>query len=422
MLTHEENDTLTKVGPDSPMGQLMRRYWVPALLSDELEADGAPVRVKLLGEKLVAFRATNGRVGLLSEFCAHRSSSLWLGRNEENGLRCVFHGWKYDVQGQCVDMMNEPEEFDFKAKIKAVSYPVLELAGLVWAYMGPRDRQPPPPKFDWTQAPADQRHVNKTWQECNWLQGLEGGLDTSHAPIMHRQIAASTDLPGVKQGMTFLKGKAPKLEVDETDYGYAYYGIRELEEGTQHVRGYHFVMPFTQVRQDPFTTGDVVAGHMWVPMDDDNCMVYNWEYSPTGVGMEDQALVAKILGTGPGEMMPNARKVRNKDNDYLIDREAQKSETFTGIFGINTQDHAVQESMGPIADRSIEHLGPADRAIIVMRKILLQGVKVAQDGGDPAGTGTSYYNVIAADTVLPAAANYRQELRSRMYSKASTTL
>ncbi|MEE8519386.1 MAG: Rieske 2Fe-2S domain-containing protein [Dehalococcoidia bacterium] len=418
MLTPEENDTLTKVGPGTAMGELMRRYWVPALLSEELEADGAPVRVKLLGERLVAFRATGGRVGLLSEFCAHRSTSLWLGRNEEGGLRCVFHGWKYDVDGQCVDMMNEPQEFDFKAKIKTVSYPTEELGGVVWAYMGPNDRQPSPPKFDWTQAPADQRHVNKTWEECNWLQGLEGGLDTSHAPILHRQITTNTDLPGVRKGAAMLRGKAPKVEVDETDYGYAYYGVRELEEGKVHVRGYHFVMPFTQVRQDPFTEGDVVAGHMWVPMDDDNCMVYNWEYSPTATGMEDQELVARILGTGPGEMTPEFRKARNKDNDYLIDRDVQRNETFTGIWGVNTQDHAVQESMGPVSDRSIEHLGPADKAIIVMRKQLFQGVRVLQDGGDPAGTGASYYHLVAADRVLPADVDYREELRSRMYQTA----
>jgi phthalate 4,5-dioxygenase oxygenase subunit len=415
MLSQEENDTLTRVGPGTPMGDLMRRYWVPALLSWEIEADGAPSRLRLLGERLIAFRDTSGRVGILAEQCPHRGASLWLGRNEEDGLRCVYHGWKFDVSGQCTNMMNEPEQFDFAHKVLAVSYPVHEVAGVVWAYMGPPEKQPPPPLFAWTQAPERHRHVNKTWEECNWLQALEGGLDTSHAPIMHRRITDDTELPGVSLSVPFLRGRAPTLEVDETDYGYSYYGVRELDGGQKHVRGYHFIMPFTQIRQEPFTDGDIVAGHIWVPMDDTNCMVYNWEYTPTGTGMEDQEVVAKIMGTGPGEQTDDFRKVRNGENDYLIDRRIQKTETFTGIFGVNTQDHAVQESMGPIYDRSAEHLGPADRAVIVMRRQLLQGVKVVQDGGDPAGTGSSYYHVVAADRVMPAEADFRQDLRSAMF-------
>jgi phthalate 4,5-dioxygenase oxygenase subunit len=281
--------------------------------------------------------------------------------------------------------------------------------------MGPPEKQPPPPLFAWTQAPEQHRHVNKTREECNWLQALEGGLDTSHAPIMHRRITDNTELPGVSLSAPFLRGRAPTLEVDETDYGYSYYGVRELDGGQKHVRGYHFIMPFTQIRQEPFTDGDIVAGHIWVPMDDTNCMVYNWEYTPSGTGMEDQEVVAKIMGTGPGEQTDDFRKVRNGENDYLIDRRIQKRETFTGIFGVNTQDHAVQESMGPIYDRSAEHLGPADKAVIVMRKQLLQGVKIVQDGGDPPGTGSSYYHVVAADRVMPAGADFRQGLRSAMF-------
>ena len=415
MLSQEENDTLTRVGPGTPMGDLMRRYWVPALLSSEIEADGAPLRVLLLGERLVAFRDTSGRVGILFEQCPHRGASLWLGRNEEDGLRCVYHGWKFDVSGQCVNMMNEPEQFDFAHKVLAVSYPVHEVAGVVWAYLGPADKRPPPPLFAWTQVREEHRHVNKTWEECNWLQALEGGLDTSHAPIMHRRITEDTELPGVSLSAPFLRGRAPTLEVDETDYGYSYYGVRELDGDQKHVRGYHFVMPFTQIRQEPFTDGDIVAGHIWVPMDDTNCMVYNWEYTPKGTGMEDPEVVAKIMGTGPGEQTDDFRKVRNLKNDYLIDRHIQKTETFTGIFGVNTQDHAVQESMGPIYDRSAEHLGPADKAVIVMRRLLLQATKVVQDGGEPMGIGESYYNVVAADRVMPADADFRRELRDAMF-------
>ena len=415
MLTQRENETVTRVGPGTPMGTLMRRYWVPVGMSWEVEPDGAPLRVRLLGEKLLAFRDTSGRVGLLSEFCPHRGASLFFGRNEEDGLRCVYHGWKYDHTGQCVHQLNEPADADFSHKVKAPSYATVELGGLIWTYMGPAGRQPPLPRFAWTQAPAEQRHVNKTWEECNWLQAMEGGLDTSHAPILHRRLTEETDLPGVSPSVPFARGKAPRLEVDETGYGYAYYGIRELENDRLHVRGYHFVMPFTQVRHEPFTQGNIVAGHMWVPMDDHNTMVYNWEYAPDGQGMEDQEKVARILGTGLGEQNADFRKVRNLTNDYLVDRDAQKRHTFTGIFGVNTQDHALQESMGPIVDRSIEHLGPADRAIITMRRILMRAVQIAGDGGDPIGTDASYYNAVAVDRVIPASADFRQELRSAMY-------
>jgi phthalate 4,5-dioxygenase oxygenase subunit len=346
MLSAKENETLTRVGAGTPMGELMRRYWIPAAMSWEVEPDGAPLRVQLLGERLVAFRDTSGRTGLMVEYCPHRGASLFFGRNEEDGLRCVYHGWKYDATGQCVDQMNESGDTDFSNKVKNVAYPVTEVGGLVWAYLGPPEKRPALPLFAWTQVANDQRHVNKTFEECNWLQAMEGGLDTSHAPIMHRRLVDDTDLPGVSPSSPFVRGKAPRLEVDFTDYGYAYYGVRELEDNNIHVRGYHFVMPFTQIRQEPFSGKDIVAGHMWVPLDDNHCMVYNWEYSPSGTGMEDQKLVARILGTGPGDQTSDFKKVRSFENDYMIDREAQKKWTFTGIYGVNTQDHAVQEVWG----------------------------------------------------------------------------
>ena len=415
MLSAQENDTLTLVGTGTPMGNLMRRYWVPVGMSWEVEPDGPPQRVQLLGEKLVAFRDTSGRVGLMAEHCPHRGASLWFGRNEQDGLRCVYHGWKYDVFGQCVDQMNEPADADFSHKVRATSYPVIEMGGLMWTFMGARDQQPPLPKFAWTQVPEQHRHVNKTYEECNWLQAMEGGLDTSHVPILHGKLTDDTDLPGVSPSTRLARGKAPHLEVDETDYGYAYYGVRELENDQLHVRAYHFVMPFTQIRPEPFTAVGLVAGHIWVPTDDHHCMVFNWEYAPAGAGMEDPYAVARINGSGLDDQTPDARKIRNLDNDYLIDRDAQKKYTFTGIFGVNVQDHAVQESMGPVVDRSHEHLGPADKAIIVMRRQLFDAVRTAEDGGDPAGTDDSYYRVAAVDRVIPASSDFREALRDEMY-------
>jgi phthalate 4,5-dioxygenase oxygenase subunit len=419
MLTREENEAITRVGPGTPMGELMRRYWMPALLTEELPApDCPPVRVRLLGENLVAFRDSGGRVGLVDEACPHRRASLWFGRNEECGLRCVFHGWKFDVDGRCVDLMNEPDEFDFRDKVRLKAYPTLELAGLVWTYMGPAGSQPPAPAFEWTRVPDAARHVNKTWQECNWLQGLEGGIDTSHAPILHRRIRKDTDLPGVPPDAPFVTGKPPKLEVEVTDYGYRYYGVREVKDGL-YVRGYQFIMPFTQIRPGTDFGGQaLVAGHMWVPMDDENCMVYNWEYSTTGEAMADPELVARELGTGHGEQDALYRKTRNRANDYLIDREAQRTETFTGIFGVNVQDHAVQESMGAIMDRTREYLGPADKAIIAARRLLLEGTQVVADGGQPKGQTdvgeTGYGRARAGAVTVPATTDWRAPLLAEM--------
>ena len=417
MLTSAQNETLVRVGPGTPMGALMRRYWMPALLSRELpEPDCPPVRVKLLGERLVAFRDTGGRAGLVSEFCAHRGASLWLGRNEEGGLRCVFHGWKYDVDGNCLDMMNEPDGSDFKQKVHLRAYPTVEVGGLVWAFMGPPGRRPPAPAFQWTQVPETHRYVDKTWEECNWLQGLEGGLDTSHVPILHRRLREGTDQPGIDPSHPLLRGRAPAVVVETTDYGYRYFGVRELDADEVYVRGYHFVMPFTQIRPGAdFTGGDLVAGHMWAPTDDEHCMVYNWEYSLASP-MKDPQVVARELGSGPGEVDERFRKARNRDNDYRIDRGLQQTDTFTGIFGVNTQDHAIQESMGPIADRTVEQLGPADQAIIAARKLLLDAVQTVADGGDALGAGAGVGGLRAADRVIARSGDWHAAMLAEMYA------
>src|SRR5438105_10057766 len=261
MLSREENELLTRTGPGTPMGEVMRHYWIPILLAREVaEPDGEPVRVQVLGENLVAFRDSLGRIGLIQEFCPHRRVSLWLGRNEECGLRCVYHGWKFDVDGNCVDQMNEPGDTSFADKVHITTYPTTEVGGVIWAYLGSADRQPAQPNFSWTQVPDTHRHVSKVIEECNWLQALEGGIDTSHAPILHRTITANTSRPGVNVRSAFVRGSAPKLEVDLTDYGYRYFGIRELPEGGVYVRGYHYIMPFTQLRPAQIGSNDSRPG------------------------------------------------------------------------------------------------------------------------------------------------------------------
>src|SRR5262245_1376867 len=417
MLTHEENQLITHIGAGTPMGDTMRRYWIPALLAWELpEPDCPPVRVKLLGEELVAFRDTEGRVGLLGEFCPHRGASLFFGRNEECGLRCAYHGWKFDVGGRCVDMMNEPEELSFKHKIRQTSYPTVEHGGLIWAYLGPAGLEPPPPKFAWTQAPATHRHVSKVNQECNCLQALEGGVDTSHAPILHRLLTSSSGRPGLSPRDPFVRGKAPTVVVDLTDWGYQYFGLRPLDAADMHVRTYHFVMPFHQIR--PTVThqvGPAVAGHIWVPMDDATTMVYNWHYSTTDAALDDDDRRERRSGHGPEDVdQITFRSIRNRRNNYLLDRQVQKTETFSGIEGINTQDRAIQESMGVIVDRSKEHLGPADKAIIQTRKLLLGAIKTNREGGIPRGVASTYYTLRASEGVLPRDADWRQLLTPEM--------
>jgi phthalate 4,5-dioxygenase len=412
MLTAEKNALLTGVGPGTPMGTLMRRYWLPACLAAEVpEPDGAPVRVRLLGEHLVAFRDTTGRVGLLDEYCAHRRASLWLGRNEECGLRCIYHGWKYDADGRCTDMMNEPDDYDFAAKIRLTAYPTVEAGGLIWAYLGVLAQRPAPPRFPWTALPPSHRHISKTWQECNWLQALEGGIDTSHAPILHRRLQPADPRTGIFPSATFVAAKPPRLEVFPGEHGFMYSGVRELGDDRLYVRTYQWVFPFTQMRPGPHDMArPLVAGHIFVPMDDTNCMVYHWTYSFGDEPLTEDDRIEPDSGREPSEHLPDYRKVRNQSNDYLMDREAQKTRLFSGIEGIINQDHAVQESMGPIVDRSREHLGPADRAIIVARQMLLDGVEQVQAGGDPPGVGMAYTGLRVFVGTLPKSADWRAAL------------
>ncbi|MGE0222668.1 MAG: Rieske 2Fe-2S domain-containing protein [Acetobacteraceae bacterium] len=417
MLSREENELITRVGQGTPMGNTMRMYWIPALLSQEIaEPDCPPVRVRLLGEDLVAFRDSKGRIGLLDELCPHRRASLYFGRNEECGLRCIYHGWKFDVDGTCTEMMNEPEENDFRHKVRLTAYPTCELGGIVWAYLGPAEKMPPLPRFAWTQVPEAQRHVTKVIQECNWLQGLEGGIDTSHAPILHRLLTETSTRGGFKPSNPFVRGKAPKLVVDLTDYGYQYAGIRPLGDGEVHIRTYHFILPFHQIRPSKAESGlQLDAGHIWVPIDDETTAVYNWAYSVSGAPLHDDDRLERGLGNGPLHVdQKTFRPVGNRANDYLLDRKVQREESYSGIDGINAQDRAIQESMGRIVDRSKEHLGPADKAIIQARRKLREAVKTVEAGGVPGGTGTEVCTLRAHEGVLSREADWRRELTPEM--------
>jgi phthalate 4,5-dioxygenase len=408
MLKKEENELVTLVGPGTPMGNTMRRYWMPALLSSELpNADSDPVRVRLLGEDLIAFRDTNGNVGLIKNNCPHRGASLFFGRNEEAGLRCVYHGWKFDVEGNCIDMPNEPAESDFKQKVKATTYPTCEKADVVWAYMGPAEKQPPVPDHEWMRAPSTHMWISKTYQECNWLQAMEGGLDTSHSSFLHRDLNA--------EGLTNprVRSTAPRLEVLNTDYGYMYASIRHLPEDHQNfVRIYHYVMPFYQLRAGGShkTLGNT-DGHIWVPIDDHTCWTWNFHFNHEGPQTYEQWQgYEHRMGRGLAEdFIPGTFKLKaNRDNDYGLSRARQKTVNYTGIEGTNTQDFAVQESMGVIYDRSQEHLGSADTAIIQMRRLLIEAVQDVAADIDPRGSQGQGSQVRPAQMYLPEDANWTE--------------
>jgi nitrite reductase/ring-hydroxylating ferredoxin subunit len=408
MLKPEENELVTRVGPGTPMGNTLRRYWMPALLSSELpQPDSDPIRVRLLGEDLIAFRDTHGSVGLIQNNCPHRGASLFFGRNEEAGLRCVYHGWKFDLTGQCVDMPNEPAESDFRTKVRAVAYPTAEKAGLVWTYMGPPESQPVVPDMEWTRAPEGHTWVSKTFENCNYLQAMEGGLDTSHSSFLHRDLS--------REGLANPRARstAPKLEVLNTDYGYMYASIRPLPQDKQNfVRVYHYVMPFYQLRAGgaPNTVGNT-DGHMWVPIDDTTCWAWNFHCSHAGpMAYDDWQRYEHHMGRGLAEdFIAGTFKLKaNASNDYLLSRERQKTVNYTGIEGTNTQDFAVQESMGPIYDRSQEHLGSADTAIIQMRRLLIQATVDVAEGRDPVGSQGQGNNVRPAQMLLPEDARWSE--------------
>ncbi len=422
MLKPEDNQRITQVGRGTPMGELQRRYWLPFALSKELpDRDGAPIRVRVLGEDLVAFRATDGSVGLMDAFCPHRRAPMFFGRNEECGLRCVYHGWKFDVNGTCVDMPSEPADSLFKTKVTIATYPVWEGGGLMWTYMGPPEHQPAVPDYEFTRAPATHRYVSKTFEECNWLQALEGGLDTSHSSFAH-----NLDI----HDKSYLRSQdtAPRLEVYRTDYGYTYAGIRTLGDKS-YVRAYHYVMPAQQMRGrvtsrkgghvDPHPT---INGHIWVPIDDTHCWVFNWMYSYTpDIPIEEAYAhdLEKQYGRGEDDLIPGTYQLKkNLRNDYLIDRQLQKTKTFTGIDGVNTQDMALQEGMGGIVDRSKEHLGTSDRAIIVMRQLLMEAMDDMEAGKPIRGIDPkTYTNVRAVDLVIPPAPDWREALKDELVAK-----
>jgi nitrite reductase/ring-hydroxylating ferredoxin subunit len=388
MLTAERNELLTRFGRGTPIGELFRRYWLPVLLAQELpEPDSPPVRVGLLGERLIAFRDTHGRIGLIEEFCAHRGVSLWFGRNEEGGIRCPYHGWKYDVTGQCIDLPSEPEESGMRQGIKLTAYPAIERAGLIWAYLGPAEKKPLEPAYDWTLVPSANRYVSKRVQESNYLQAMEGALDSIHSGFLHRySVAEDPLLKRDPESLAMLLGdRKPKIMPEISPGGLYVATRRNVGRDLYYWRVTQWLMPcfsfFPPYGDNPY------GGHAFVPIDDEHCWTFSIDYHPARA-LTDAEREAAHAGCGihvrlsEGSFIP----VANRRNDYLIDRAAQKAKkSFSGIFGVGVQDAAIQESMGPIQDRTREHLVSSDNGIVKTRRRLMDAASAVARGLAPPG-------------------------------------
>ena len=398
MLSTQDNTLLTQIGPGTPMGNLMRRYWLPAVMSREIaEPDSPPVRVSLLGERLVAFRDTNGAVGILAENCAHRGTSLYYGRNEECGLRCIYHGWKYDIAGNVVDTPAEPEGNALGPKVKQPSYPCHEVAGLVWTYMGPPASKPLFPDYLFNHVPVETTWTTKAILECNWLQCMEGEVDSAHLSFLHREWG-NYEFDD-RQGL-FKQDIAPAYEIEETDFGMRLVAIRDASDGQQYVRVSSFVMPVTAW----ISGSGSKSPHIYVPIDDHR----TWRID---LGILDHVATDRDR-VREHQIRPDFRKVRNVDNNYLQDREIQRKGDFTGIEDFMNEDAAATESMGPIYDRTREHLGVSDRGVISLRRYLLAQVRSFADGGtpphqvtDPARNNMRHVDTLAE--VIPANVHWR---------------
>lgn len=390
MISQELNDTITRTGPGTGAGEVMRRYWQPAALSDELMSNRPVVPVTLLGERLVLFRDSDGALGLIDRHCPHRGADLCFGRLEDNGLRCPFHGWHFDRSGQCVEQPGEPDGSRMHEAIRTTSYPVVEKNGIIWAYMGPGD-PPDFPNFDCFRAPDTHVFAFKGLWECNWLQAMEVGIDPAHASFLHRFLqdedpadsygkqfrdkAADTDIP-----MTQLLREYPRPEitVEETEYGMRLIALRHLDSGNTHIRITNQIFP--EAISIPMSR-EMIITQWHVPIDDENCYWYSMFTSFTDP-VDKEKMRAQRLKE---HRLPDYAPIKNKRNNYAFDPDEQANETYTGMgFDINVHDQWAVESPGAIFDRTKEHLGKTDVAIIKYRRMLRAAIAALEDGKEDA--------------------------------------
>lgn len=435
MLSREDNETLTRTGPGTPMGRLFRSYWLPVLLSEELpQSDGPQVRVKVLGEDLLAFRDSTGRVGLVEPRCPHRGADLYFGRNEDGGIRCAYHGWKFDVSGACLDMPIIPPETarGMCQKVRIRSYPTRESGGMVWAFLGElaEGQEPPPmPRMEVGLVPAAQRYASKKLQECNWAQAAEGGIDTAHFSFLHMPVARSEEafeelaLKAVRGYSAktmnqdhvrwMREDPRPRYHVKRHAAGLVLGASRQADPGEHYWRIAQFLMPCHGYTPSA-APGQTYHGQTWVPIDDQSCWIFCYSWNP-----ERPLAVEELDSYHSGGAVYPARgpdyvPLRNRGNDYLMDRRMQQLENFTGIEGVSEQDAAIQDSQGRIADRTREMLGPTDVAVVHFRRLMFEAVKAVAEGRTPPGVDDpGAYHVRGGGTIAPAGADFDSVMRER---------
>ncbi|HKX09898.1 MAG TPA: Rieske 2Fe-2S domain-containing protein [Stellaceae bacterium] len=428
MASEQDFELLAGVGLGTAMGRLLREYWVPACGSAELATDGPPMRLMLLGEKLVAFRDSAGRVGIMDHRCPHRGASLFFGRNEEGGLRCVYHGWKYDVTGQCLEMPNVPPQHVFADQVKARAYKTAERNGIVYCYMGTRKEAPPLPVMEALLLPEAEVRITWAQRECHWLQALEGDIDTSHVAFLHEGKVKPEEYPANAIQRWIISNRSPEIHVTDTEWGTMYAGHWPAGPANAYYRLAHFVFPFwTLIPNGPFK-GQVVS-RAWVPMDDTHTMflAVAWKAGSTPIVTRNQNLPgADAAAPARFDYLPNTtdwhgrwRLAANATNDYRLDREAQRERSYTGIDGVHLQDQAITESMGGVVDRSFENLAVSDLMVTRTRRRLIGAARALAETGavppildDPETCLGAHSGNFVAPARLPWREAYAAELRN----------
>ncbi len=391
MLSATDNAYLNSSEPDTPMGNYLRCHWHPVALSEEVaKPDCAPIRLKVMGEDLLLFRDSKGKTGLIEPFCAHRGADLYFGRNEECGIRCIYHGWKYDIHGNCIDMPNVPKDAAYHGKIKIKAYPTQEFADMVWAYMGPPDIQPfEVPQLEAGLVPPSHRYVTKRLVECNWTHSMEGALDTAHFSFLHMPAPAfrkddSSNIAADESRIRWLRNDpAPRFKIIDHEVGFLIGGARNADPGDHYWRLTQYMLPTHSITPSAMPN-ETYYGYSWVPIDDHSCWMYVYAWHPDQAISDEER--KKYIKGGYGqfaELGPGYVPLRNRSNSYLMSREEQKTISFTGIRGIAEQDQMAQESQGYMIDRTKENLSPTDVGIIRFRKLLLQEAKAFAAGKNP---------------------------------------
>jgi phenylpropionate dioxygenase-like ring-hydroxylating dioxygenase large terminal subunit len=398
MLSREDNDLLTLTGAHTPAGQYFRRFWLPVALSRELpEPDCPPIRIKIMGEELIAFRDTSGQVGVIEPRCPHRGANLFYGRNEEHGIRCVYHGWKFDVNGRCLEIPNAPAESKMCERISILAYPAREYGEMIWAYLGPSNELPELPELEVGLVAQENRFVIKKLQQCNWAQTIEGALDTAHFSFLHMpapKISANVnkDAPLDEGRLRWVReDPMPRFTITEHDVGFVVGAARQADGSELYWRTTQYMLPSHSTTPSALP-GETYFGYTWVPIDDVSCWIYTYAWNPERP--IDAAERSKLAaGHGTVSVVDDLFiPIRKRENDYLIDRMEQAHLTYTGIRGVAEQDAMIQDSQGLIADRTRENLTATDAAVVRFRRTFLGGVKALAEGTAPAAAnnGSAY--------------------------------